>query len=57
MHFGCDRMDVEDEYNVATIYLTCVSAVLERMHLCLDPEKDDEKMTTFSMVQIISMLC
>ncbi|KAI9459007.1 GH3 auxin-responsive promoter [Boletus coccyginus] len=42
-----DQIDVDDEDNVATIYLSCGSAVLERMGLCLDPEKDDEKMATF----------
>jgi len=51
------EIDVEDEDNVTTIYQTIVSAVGERMGLCLDPEKDDEKMATFSMMQIIQPPC
>ncbi|KAI9458996.1 GH3 auxin-responsive promoter, partial [Boletus coccyginus] len=42
-----DQIDVEDEDNVATIYQTVVSAVGERMDLCLDPKKDGEIMATF----------
>ncbi|KAI9458987.1 hypothetical protein HD554DRAFT_2317072 [Boletus coccyginus] len=41
------QIDVEDEDNVATINLSSVSAVYERMGLCLDPEKDGEKMASF----------
>ncbi|KAI9461091.1 GH3 auxin-responsive promoter [Boletus coccyginus] len=42
-----NQMDVEDEDNTATIYLTLVSAAVERMELCLDPKRDGEKMGAF----------
>ena len=51
-YLGCDQMDVEDEDNATTIYLTCGTVVTRRMRLCLDPEKDGEKMATFSMMQV-----
>ena len=53
-YLGCDQMDVEDKDNcpVATIYLTCGTVVTRRMRLYLDPERDGEKMATFSMTQI-----
>ncbi|KAI9459003.1 GH3 auxin-responsive promoter-domain-containing protein [Boletus coccyginus] len=41
------QIDVDDEDNVATINLSSVSVVYERMGLCLDPEKDGEKMALF----------
>ncbi|KAI9459008.1 GH3 auxin-responsive promoter [Boletus coccyginus] len=41
------QIDVEDEDNVATINLSPVSVVYERMDLCLDPEKDGEMMASF----------
>jgi len=53
----CDQIDIADEDNVTTIYVTCGSVVTRRMHLYLDPEKDGEKMATFSMMQIIQPPC
>lgn len=54
-YLGCDRMNVEDEENdpVATIHLTCGTVVTRRMCLYLDPERDEEKMATFSRTQMI----
>ncbi|KAF8433870.1 GH3 auxin-responsive promoter [Boletus edulis BED1] len=48
-YLGFGRMDVEDEdnYPIKTIYLTSGSVVGFRVHLNLDPEKDEEKMATF----------
>ncbi|KAG6373525.1 GH3 auxin-responsive promoter [Boletus reticuloceps] len=48
-YLGFGRMDVEDEDNcsIKTIYLTSGSVVGFRIHLNLDPEKDEEKMATF----------
>ena len=57
MYLECNQMDVEDEDNIATIYLTLVSAVAERTDLRLDPKRDGEKMATFSMMQIIRLPC
>jgi hypothetical protein len=55
----CDQMNVEDEANcpVTTIYLTCGTVADQRTTLNLDPEKDGEKMATFSMAQITQPLC
>ena len=47
------EINVEGEDNVATIYLSAVSAVNERMGLYLDPTKDGDKMASFSMMQIM----
>jgi len=49
----CNKMDVEDEDNVTTMYVSCGSVVRRRTHLYLDPEKDGEKMSTFCMMQTI----
>jgi hypothetical protein len=53
-HLGWDQMDVEDEDNclVTPVYLTFMSAASRRLDLCLDPEKDGEKMAAFSMTQV-----
>jgi hypothetical protein len=53
-YLGCDQTNVEDEDNcpITTIYLACGTVVTKRMRLYLDPEKDGEKMPTFSMTQI-----
>lgn len=58
-YLGCNQMDVVDEDNcpVTTIYLTCGSAVTRRMRLYLDPEMDEEKMSTFSMTQVTQSPC
>ena len=58
-YLGCEQMDVEDENNcpLRTIYLTCGTVVTRRMRLYLDPEKDGEKMATFSMTQITQPPC
>ena len=49
-----DQMDVVDENNcpVTTLYVSSASAITRRMRWHLDPEKDEEKMATFSMTQI-----
>jgi len=51
------QIDVEDEDNIATIYLSLVSAVNERRGLYLDPKKDGERMASFSMMQIMQPPC
>jgi hypothetical protein len=51
-YLGFTQMDeVVDENNcpVTTIYLSSASAIIRRMRWYLDPEKDGEKMATFSM--------
>ena len=52
-------MDVHDEDNcpVKTIYFACSAVIYCRMYFNLDPEKDGEKMGTFSMTQITLPLC
>ena len=54
LYFGCDQMIIEDETNcsVAKIYPTYGPVVFHRTRLNLHPEKDEEKMATFSMAQI-----
>ena len=53
-YLGCDQMDVEDEANrsVTTIYLTFGTVVTRRMSLRLDPGKDEDKMSMFSMAKV-----
>ncbi|KAH0835636.1 GH3 auxin-responsive promoter [Lanmaoa asiatica] len=50
-YLGCDKMDVEDQDGclVTTIYLTCGTVVTRRMLMYLDPERDGEKMATFTL--------
>ena len=52
-YLGCHQINVEDEANspVTKIYRTYGPVVLYRARLNLDPEKDEEKMATFSMAQ------
>lgn len=58
-YLGCDKMEVEHTDNCppATIYLTCGTVVTRRMRLNLDPEKDEEKMGTFSRTQRTRLPC
>ncbi|KAI9573262.1 GH3 auxin-responsive promoter [Boletus coccyginus] len=47
-YLACNQtLNVEDEDNVTTIYLACGTVPHRRVPLCLDPEKDREKMSTF----------
>ena len=57
-YLGLTPMDVVDENNcpVTTIYLSSASGIIRRMRWYLDPEKDGEKMATFSMTQITQPL-
>lgn len=57
-YLWCDRMDVEDEDHCSTrsIYDTLASAMFRRIKLNLDPEEDEKKMGTFSMMRIIQPL-
>ena len=56
-YLRCDKMIVEDEANcpVAKIYPTYGPVVFHRTCLNLHPEKDEEKMATFSTAQTTSI--
>ena len=53
-YIGFDQMDVVDENNcpVTTLYVSSASVLTRRVRRYLDPERDEEKMATFSMTQI-----
>lgn len=58
-YLGCNQMNIEgdDDCSLATIYVACGTVLTQRMHLYLDPEKDKERMSTFSMTQITQSPC
>ena len=57
-YLACNQtLDVEDEDDVTTIYFACGTVPHRRVPLYLDPERDGEKMSTFSMMQITQLPC
>ena len=52
---SCDSLDITDENDrvVKRVHFSFSSAVTQRSRLNLDPDKDEEKMATFSMMQRI----